>query len=189
MNKYNQNKNLNEDPNSISMNQFRPNIVVKGGGKSFLEDQWLDFVITANPKLSAPSSKERGVIMKNVKSCTRCKMPSVNQTTGKVHQFNNVKNDGKYFHVEPYVDDNDDDEDTAVAEEEEEKVMVEEDEPVRTLRQFRTGQHIRHPNPKWKDEIFFGVNLVSTQASYGKSIYVGDLITVLQKQEWVTWEK
>jgi uncharacterized protein YcbX len=156
-----------------------------------LEDQWLDFIITANTKskqtIRTNSNPYEGVIMKNVKACTRCKMPTVNQTTGKIHNYNNVKNEGKLFHVEPYVEGEEDDD--KEEEGEETNKVLEEDEPIRTLRQFRTGKHIQHPNLKWKDEVFFGVNLVTTRDAFNKSIYVGDLVTVLQKQDWVTWEK
>lgn len=56
-------------PNStITMDRFRPNLVVKGS-QPFAEDEWEDIEIG-------------GAILKLVKPCARCQVTTVNQTTG-----------------------------------------------------------------------------------------------------------
>ncbi|KAG2992391.1 hypothetical protein PC118_g4583 [Phytophthora cactorum] len=55
----------------VSMNRFRPNIVLRGS-PAFADEHWNCITID-------------GVHFRNVRPCARCGMPSVNQETGEVH--------------------------------------------------------------------------------------------------------
>lgn len=63
-------ENLNQKlKNKISINQFRPNIVIKGG-KAFEEDNFGEFMIGKN-------------LFKAAKPCARCVVTTINQQSGK----------------------------------------------------------------------------------------------------------
>ncbi|CAM9229005.1 unnamed protein product, partial [Phaeothamnion confervicola] len=51
----------------IPMNRFRPNVVVTGSGP-FCEDEWTEMRVN-------------GIIMRPVKPCSRCKIPTIDQKT------------------------------------------------------------------------------------------------------------
>jgi hypothetical protein len=108
----------------VTMENFRPNIVVQGC-KPFQEDSWK--VIKVN-----------NIVFKVVKPCSRCKVPTVNPATGKMDPNN---------------------------------------EPLKTLKTFRTGLALGFQNKKWEKEIFFGQNLDHE----GKTgfVNVGDFIKVV----------
>ena len=68
-----------DNSNQYSVENFRPNIVVRGCGQGFEEDKWGDIEFTAS-----------GVHMKVVKPCSRCKVPSVNVSTGEMDPENTI---------------------------------------------------------------------------------------------------
>lgn len=62
-----------------TVENFRPNIVVRGCNRGFDEDKWIDIEFTTS-----------GVHMKIVKPCSRCKVPSVNVNTGEMDPDNTI---------------------------------------------------------------------------------------------------
>ena len=69
--------------NPVSMVNFRPNIVVRGSGRAFAEDTWKRIVFHQSPTPDQSSHHKREPIAMNVvKPCSRCKMPTVDPTTG-----------------------------------------------------------------------------------------------------------
>ena len=62
--------------NAILLNRFRPNIVVRGSGtEAWAEDQWKEVQF---------NESSGGPLLLNVKPCSRCKVPTINQETGEV---------------------------------------------------------------------------------------------------------
>ena len=58
---------------TIPMNRFRPNIVIDGPGAGpWDEDLWADVRFGG----------EKGALLRNVKPCSRCKVPTIDQATG-----------------------------------------------------------------------------------------------------------
>lgn len=69
--------------NPVPMLNFRPNIVIEGGTE-FEEDFWKEFTLSS-------------LKMKVVKPCARCKVPTVNQTTGIMDPDNQPSKSMKAF--------------------------------------------------------------------------------------------
>lgn len=72
----------NEQQEEISMNRFRPNIIVGGvAAIAWEEDQWENVKFNS----SAPSNSTSAfAVLRNVKPCSRCKVPTINQETAVV---------------------------------------------------------------------------------------------------------
>ena len=72
------NARLPEGATPLPMDRFRPNIVISGSGAPFLEDQWDRIKL-----VSAAEDASSYVSMRIVKPCSRCKIPTTDQLTGK----------------------------------------------------------------------------------------------------------
>jgi uncharacterized protein YcbX len=134
-----------EDVNSylekpVSMVNFRPNIVVRGGsGGAFAEDTWKRIVFRPSVPTDQINDTVRAPIAMNVvKPCSRCKMPTVDPNTGCLDPNN---------------------------------------EPIRTMKRFRSGKHLGFKDEKWAEEIFFCQN-VDHASREGGSLAVGDSVWV-----------
>lgn len=62
-----------------TVENFRPNIVVRGCSRGFAEDSWSEIEFASS-----------GACMKVVKPCSRCKVPSVNVETGEMDPDNTI---------------------------------------------------------------------------------------------------
>ena len=81
---------LRSPSNTYYIENFRPNIVVKGCRYGFREDAWQEIAFLP-PQINADQSEPRKVIkMQVVKPCARCKVPSVDFTTGVMDPNNTV---------------------------------------------------------------------------------------------------
>jgi len=72
----------NEQQEEILMNRFRPNIVVGGAATAWEEDQWDHVKFTS--RASSNNNASGFAVLRNVKPCSRCKVPTINQETAAV---------------------------------------------------------------------------------------------------------
>ena len=94
----------------VNMTHFRPNIVVRGCLTPWAEDSWKGIIsFTSKAKASA-----RGIGMKVITPCRRCKVPTIDTETG-VFDTNN--------------------------------------QPIRTMKSFRTGEAIGLTQERSKKEV------------------------------------
>jgi uncharacterized protein YcbX len=67
----------NQLQETILMNRFRPNIIVGGdAATAWEEDHWEEVKFT-----STSETTSTGAVLRNVKPCSRCKVPTINQET------------------------------------------------------------------------------------------------------------
>jgi uncharacterized protein YcbX len=72
----------NGQQETILMNRFRPNIIVGGASATaWEEDHWEEVKFTTTKSLDNDSG---GAVLRNVKPCSRCKVPTINQETAVV---------------------------------------------------------------------------------------------------------
>ena len=113
----------------ISTENFRPNIVVTGCA-AYAEDNWSHITIRG---------QKDSIHLQVVKPCARCKIPTIDPSTGLMDANNTV---------------------------------------TKVLKMYRTGKHMGYSNSKWEGEVFFGQNVVPSDAtkSYMKRLSVGDVV-------------
>ena len=138
----------------IPMDRFRPNIIVRGEGSEgartpFAEDDWSRVRV---------GSSARSVSFGVVKPCSRCKIPTIDQSTGIP--------DGRASSLATQGTKDDDDEGGGAAKQ---------SEPTATLSTFRTGSLLGYRKRDWGAAVFFGQNLVG-RASAGGVLSVGDQV-------------
>ena len=122
------------------MRNFRPNLTMSGSDLApFAEDAWGSIRVGAG-----------GVDFGVVKPCARCKIPTVDQSTGVP--------DGAGAGIK------DDDEGGGP-----------QGEPIATLRTFRTGKLLGYKSKKKHHDVFFGQNLV-VNSPVGSVVSVGDAV-------------
>jgi hypothetical protein len=157
---------------TIPMDRFRPNLVIgaaNGSGEGgalgmapgpFAEDEWAALTIGRNGRNEAS--------FRVVKPCARCKMPTINQQTGVP--------DGRGSSDAVLGADDTDEGGGPVASA----------EPTATLRTFRTGEILGYKKAGWKNDVFFGQNLVMHDAE-GATIRVGDAVvaTPRRRPSWL----
>ena len=144
----------------ISMDRFRPNVIISGGeGESsrdaFAEDGWSRIVVGAG----------RGVSFGVVKPCARCKMITIDQRTGVPDKRPSSAS------TKGTPDDDDDGGGPAALA-----------EPTATLRTFRTGELLGFRKPSWRADVFFGQNLVH-EGAVGREIAVGDVVVATPRRK------
>ena len=67
---------------AVPMNRFRPNLVVAGAAP-FAEDAWREIaIVDAATSSAGAGATERGVRIRIDKPCSRCQVPSIEQSTG-----------------------------------------------------------------------------------------------------------
>ena len=146
---------------ALPMNRFRPNLVIgscpasarpSSSPKPFAEDSWLKVAM-----MPANGPAGRTVELGVVKPCSRCKMPTIDQSTGVP--------DGAASAAA--TTGNDDDEGGGPA------IKA---EPTTTLRTFRSGEVLGYKKAGWKQDVFFGQNLVLLGKAIGATICVGDTV-------------
>jgi hypothetical protein len=120
----------------IPMDRFRPNLVVSGA-EAWSEDTWGS--MTCND-----------LELKVVKPCSRCKIPTIDQATGRTGAPSGTGDEGG---------------------------SPGQAEPNKTLKAFRSGTALSDVDPffaapKRKNDVFFGQNLV--HFAPGASVSVGD---------------
>lgn len=110
----------------VGMDRFRANVVVKGPSLApWAEDAWYNYSIAVG--------NEKFFV---AKPCARCKMPTIDQKTGKVGgEGEDDPEDDLGGGPKPGA------------------------EPTKTLSTFRTGKHIGYADKSWNDEVFFGQNI------------------------------
>jgi uncharacterized protein len=75
----------NQQEEEIFMNRFRPNIIIGGESATpWEEDHWQEVKFLSNKSRTTEESTSDTAILRNVKPCSRCKVPTINQETGVV---------------------------------------------------------------------------------------------------------
>ena len=141
---------------SIPMNRFRPNLVISGSG-AFAEDGWSAIQVDCG----GAASVSFGV----VKPCARCKMPTIDQTTGVP--------DGRASACATQGTVDDDDEGGG---------PLAEAEPTATLRTFRSGKALGFVKQGWKADVFFGQNLTVPLSAADSVLTVGDTVVATPRR-------
>eukprot|EP00325_Prymnesiales_sp_UTEX-LB-985_P002586 CAMPEP_0174700158 /NCGR_PEP_ID=MMETSP1094-20130205/5197_1 /TAXON_ID=156173 /ORGANISM="Chrysochromulina brevifilum, Strain UTEX LB 985" /LENGTH=399 /DNA_ID=CAMNT_0015897597 /DNA_START=161 /DNA_END=1360 /DNA_ORIENTATION=+ len=178
----------------IPMERFRANLVIKasdtseaGSLKPFDEDGWGHIKVFPRPTpeeeedgktpkpcifpLVKPEEEEeeedgKPCIFPVVKPCTRCKMPTIDQSTGLADCV-----------AKPSAADDDEGGGPAA-----------EAEPIATLRTFRTGELLGYTKASWQKEVFFGQNLcLDPNRHPGASISVGNRVSAAPKARKPSW--
>jgi uncharacterized protein YcbX len=137
----------------ISMDRFRPNIVVKRTSAActpFPEDLWGDITIGEGTK------------MRSCKPCSRCSVPGVDQVI--------IVALAVYCSIGNMI----------AGTQATGKMDLK--EPAATMRTFRSGKALGLPyqwnKSSWADEVFFGQNIISVAGGTTHSIKVGDVVQV-----------
>ena len=84
------------DKKKLKMDNFRPNIVVRGKA-AFAEDLWATATIHSSCSSSSSSSSNNDLRMAIVKPCSRCTIPAVDPDSGCVDKDNTVTRVLKLF--------------------------------------------------------------------------------------------
>lgn len=155
----------------VPMNRFRPNVVVggEGGAPPFAEDSWAAVALGLRGDLQDGCGARFGV----VKPCARCKMPTINQTTG-------VPDGRKDACAAARGSADDGDEGGGPASEA---------EPTATLRTFRTGKLLGYKKPGWRADVFFGQNIVPFVDAVGAELSVGDVVMAKPRRPRGLWSR
>ena len=146
---------------TIPMDRFRPNLVVGSGvgvtPEPFAEDGWAHIAVGSDAQFGV------------VKPCARCKMPTINQSTGVPDQ--QASNASVVSAEAKDMKDDDRDEGGGPAPEA---------EPTATLRTFRSGSKLGYAKPGWKSDVFFGQNILIHTP--GVALKVGDTVVATPRR-------
>jgi uncharacterized protein YcbX len=74
----------NEQQEEILMNRFRPNIILGGDAATAWEEDHWEKVKFTNRAPSSSTNPREFTVLRNVKPCSRCKVPTINQETAAV---------------------------------------------------------------------------------------------------------
>lgn len=147
---------------AVPMDRFRPNITVAGRSPAlapFAEDGWTTVRV-------GEARGSGGCSFAAVKPCSRCKMPTIDQKTGKPDGASAAtrRRAASPARRGEKTRDEDDDEGGGPAAEA---------EPTTTLATFRSGAWLGYRKREWKAAVFFGQNLVCVSRP-GSALSVGD---------------
>lgn len=145
----------------VPMERFRPNLVIGGPTDAltpFAEDGWSGMSV-------GDRRGHLGVSFGVVKPCARCKMVTIDQTSGVPDKRSTSAP------TAGTPDDND-----------EGGGPAEHAEPTATLRTFRSSTHLGYKKPFDSCDVFFGQNIVHESTYIGKEIAVGDAVVATPRR-------